>query len=92
MKLLLIFTLLITLAAIADSDTVEVEVFETHIEIEGKRYKQTLWQSLNDHFGQEIPPLVVTGDLSFDELSSILVEAEKRDIKIGLLAKPEKDE
>ena len=84
--------MLITLAAIADSDTVEVEVLETHIEIEGKRYEQTLWQSLNDHFGQEIPPLVVTGDLSFNELSSISIEAEKRDIKIGLFAKPEKDQ
>lgn len=84
--------MLITLVAIADNETVQVEVFEAHIAIEGKRYEKTLWQSLNDHFGQEIPPLVVTGDLSFDEFSSILIEAEKRDIKIGLLTKPEKSE
>ena len=91
MRLLFIIWL-ITFVAMADGDTVQVGVFETHIAIEGKRYEEPLWQSLTEHFGQEVPPLVITGNLSFDEYSSILIEAEKRNIEIGLLTKPEKAE
>lgn len=83
------FSFLLSTIVFASDDSVLVEAHDTHTVIDEKQYDLAFWEAIDSHFKDDIPPLkIIEGDISFENYSSILIEAQKRDIRIGLITKP----
>lgn len=86
------FCSLFCVLAFADDESILVEVNKSYTVIEKEKYKLELWNAIDHHFHGDIPPLTISGDISFEEYSEILLEAQKRNLKIGLITKPKEAE